>query len=204
MPLERGHRNSNKPPAVLMSVHRKPPHGGKGRTARWHRRRAAKWAKRLALGDAAAAQHLAHRRLVLRSASLRPDLHAHMRMMRLARSIKRDEREYEKQRPYRLETKRMALINYARWGPRSSFRPGGECAYAGCDCEGSLPDHFVLCSVRGCHCSGKLHPLPDERKADATETALLRRLRRLGECAVLLRRYPTASPRAASRHGRLK
>jgi hypothetical protein len=59
------------------------------------------------------------------------------------------------------------------------FRPGGECAYAGCDCEGSLPDHFVLCSVRGCHCSGKLHPLPDERKADATETALLGRLRRL-------------------------
>jgi hypothetical protein len=93
MPLERGRRNSNKPPAVLMSVHRKPPQVGKGRTARWHRRREAKWAKRLALGDAAAAQHLAHRRLGLRSASLRRDLHAHMRMMRQARAIKRDERE---------------------------------------------------------------------------------------------------------------
>jgi hypothetical protein len=60
-----------------MSVHRKPPHGGVGWTASWHRQRAAKWAKRLALGDAAAAQHLAHRRLGLRSASLRRDLHAH-------------------------------------------------------------------------------------------------------------------------------
>jgi hypothetical protein len=122
--------------------------------------RAAKWAKRLALGDAAAAQHLAHRRLGLRSASLRPDLHAHMRMMRLARSIKRDERVFEKQRLQRLEAKRLALINYARYGPGQSFRPGGKCAYVGCDCEGSLPDHFVLCVVRGCHCSGTLHPLP--------------------------------------------
>jgi hypothetical protein len=159
MPLENDRRNSNKPPGVLMSVHRNPPHGGEGRTARWHRQRAAKWAKRLALGDAAAAQHLAHRRVGLRSAALRRDLHAHMRMMRQARAIKRDEREYANSLPQRLEAKRIALINYACWGPGASFRPGGECAYAGCDCEGSLPDHFLLCSVRGCHCSGKLHPL---------------------------------------------
>jgi hypothetical protein len=163
MRLEYDRRNSNKPPAVLMSVHRKPPHGGEGRTARWHRQRAAKWAKRLALGDAAAAQHLAHRRLGLRSASLRRDLHAHMRLMRQARAIKREEQEeVQRQRDVR-EAKRIALINYARWGPGSSFRPGGECAYSGCDCEGSLPDHFVLCSAPGCHCGGELRPLPNER-----------------------------------------
>jgi hypothetical protein len=73
-----------------------------------------------------------------------------------------DREEARRQRDVR-EAKRMALINYARWGPGSSFRPGGECAYSGCDCEGSLPDHYVLCLQR-CHCKGKLHPLPDERR----------------------------------------
>jgi hypothetical protein len=146
-----------------MSVHRKPPHGGNGRTARWRRQRAAKWAKRLALGDAAAAQHLAHRRLGLRSVSLRRDLNTHMLMMRQARAIKSGEREYAKSLPKRLESKRIALINYTRYGPGSSFRPGGERAYVGCDCEGSFPDHFVLC-IQRCHCRGRLHPLPDERR----------------------------------------
>ena len=164
MPLEHDCRNHHKAaPAPLMSMHRKPPQGGRGRTARWRRKRAAKWAKRLSLGDAAAAQHLAHRRVGLRSAALRHDLLGHMRMMRLARAIKREERAYAKSLPQRLEAKRIALINYARYGPGSSFRPGGECAYSGCDCEGSLPDHYVLC-IQRCHCRGKLHPLPDERR----------------------------------------
>jgi hypothetical protein len=159
MPLERDRRNSNSLAAAeFMSVHRKPPHGGAGRTARWHRRRAAKWAKRLALGDAAAAQHLAHRRVGLRSAALRPQLHEHMRMMRQILAIAREEREYATSLPQRLAAKRRAQMLYAAYGPESSYRPGGQCAYSGCDCEGSLPDHFVLCSIGGCHCSGKLHP----------------------------------------------
>jgi hypothetical protein len=83
-------------------------------------------------------------------------------LMRLAKRIKREERGEQRQLAQGREAKRIALISYARWGPGSSFRPGGECAYVGCDCEGSLPDHFDLC-VQRCHCRGQLHPLPNDR-----------------------------------------
>jgi hypothetical protein len=139
-----------------MSLHRKPPHGGAGRTARWRRQRAAKWAKRLALGDAAAAQHLAHRRLGLRSVSLRRDLQGHMRMMRQARAIKREERD--KMRRLRSLGKCPALLPIlgARC-PRCSFAYGlttdrghelSICARNYCLCGGTRLGHREAASIR--------------------------------------------------------
>jgi hypothetical protein len=45
---------------------------------------------------------------------------------RLARMVKREEREEAQRQPNMQEAKRIALINYARWSPGSSFRRGGE------------------------------------------------------------------------------
>jgi len=173
-----------------MSRHRHSLHGGPSRTGEWKRRRARRWSHQLRAGGAIA--HVAAKRLAQRGHALklvekrrqRGVLDGHMRMMRLARTLKREERKEARRLPERLTTVREVNMARAQYGtgpvsgtrPVRQLLPGERCDYPvvplrGCVCPqcrwtfgkdiephpvGGVPMDIAPCGYPGCLCGGWL------------------------------------------------
>jgi hypothetical protein len=133
-----------------------PHHGGKSALAARRRKRAAEWSWQLRHGDPTqrktAARSLRKRRWALIGIALRGGGDQCGAKLRLAKATKRHERQRADQwREIEPRLRAARAIGMAQ----------GVCVYfasIGCDCSGYMPDHWVLCTRRGCHCGGALHP----------------------------------------------
>jgi len=131
-----------------MSQRRRPLHGGRTPTGEWKRRRARRWGHQLRAGGAiarVAAKRLAQRGHALKLVEKRRQrgvLDEHMRMMRRAKLIKREERGGARRLPLRSAAERAAAIRYALFGPSEENRAPDVCSRFGCRCRGTRPGHF--------------------------------------------------------------